>query len=312
MKNLIKDQTVNKGSAFLGIDIGGTNLRGALVGVKGGILSRYRQPCAIGDGRKAFLAQLADCIAGLKGAATSQGLKVKGIGIGVPGLISSDGMVVSSVNLRPIEGLNLCHTVTELAGLPVVCANDANLIAIGEHRLGAGQGFASLAVLTIGTGLGSGLILDNRLWTGAGGFAAEIGHLTVEPDGILCPCGNRGCLEQYVSASALVRHAGGGSPEELAILARNSDQRASAAFDTLGYYLGIAAAGLLNSLNLEAIVVGGGVSASFDLFAPKLQETINTRCFPAISQGVKLLPAALGDDAGLLGAALVAAAQSTD
>jgi glucokinase len=202
--------------------------------------------------------------------------------------------------------------VTALSGLPVVCANDANLIAIGEHRLGAGQGFASLAVLTIGTGLGSGLILDNRLWTGAGGFAAEIGHLTVEPDGVDCPCGNQGCLEQYVSASALVRHAGGGSPEELAILAENGDQRAMAAFDTLGYYLGIAVAGLLNSLNLEAIVVGGGVSASFDLFAPKLQETIKSRSFPAISQGVRLLPAALGDDAGLMGAALVAAEQSPD
>ena len=161
-------------------------------------------------------------------------------------------------------------------------------------------------MLTIGTGLGSGLILENRLWSGAGGFAAEFGHVTVEPDGLPCPCGNRGCLEQYVSASALVRHAGGGTPEGLAKMASAGDLAAKSAFDKTGKYLGIAVAGLLNSLNLELIVLGGGVSASFDMIKPAMMDEVNRRCFPAIASGVKCLPAMLGDDAGLVGAAMTA------
>jgi glucokinase len=171
-------------------------------------------------------------------------------------------------------------------------------------------------VVTIGTGLGSGLILDDKLWTGSGGFAAEFGHVTVDPEGIACPCGNRGCLEQYVSAGALVRFARAGmtgkdadllTAEKVSERARQGDTTALSAFDHFGYWLGIALASLINTLNIQAIVIGGGVGVSFDLLLPSLQQNMLQRCFPQMREGLVITKALLGDDAGLLGgAALVA------
>jgi glucokinase len=171
-------------------------------------------------------------------------------------------------------------------------------------------------VITIGTGLGSGLILDGRLWTGSGGFAAEFGHITVDPEGIPCPCGNRGCLEQYVSAGALVRFAHERmtgkaadllTAERVAELAKQGDIAAMSAFDQLGYWLGIALASLTNMLNIQAVIIGGGVAASFDLLQPSLQRSIQQRCFPQVYAGLSIAKAQLGDDSGLLGGAALAA-----
>ncbi len=292
---------------YIGIDIGGTNLRGALVGHDGVILERFRLKSAIHEGAEAFLQRLCDEVSCLLRAATSRHVQIKGVGVGIPGLIGADGMVHSSVNLRALEGTNLAQRLSHQLELPVAAANDANLIALGEAVGGAGQGMRSLVVVTIGTGLGSGLILDGRLWTGSGGFAAEFGHLTVDPEGLPCPCGNRGCLEQYVSAAALSRFGQGRSPEELACRAWAGDPEATAAFETLGYWLGTALAGLLNTLNLDGVVVGGGVSGGFELFAPALQRTLQQRTFRQIVRQVVVSKAALGDDAGLVGAARLAA-----
>lgn len=295
---------------YIGVDIGGTNLRGALVSHDGVILERFKLKSAIHEGVDAFLRRLCDEVGYLLGAATSLQLQIKGVGVGVPGLIGADGMVHSSVNLSALEGKNLAQLMSQQLGVPVASANDANLIALGEAVSGAGQGMRSLVVVTIGTGLGSGLILDGRLWTGSGGFAAEFGHLTVDPEGLPCPCGNRGCLEQYVSAAALSRFGQGRSPEELARRAWSGDPEATTAFETLGYWLGTALAGLLNTLNLDGIVVGGGVSGGFELFAPALQRTLQQRTFRQIVRQVVVSKAALGDDAGLIGAARLAAGRT--
>lgn len=294
-------------AGYIGVDIGGTNLRGALVRVNGEVLSRFRLKSAIANGADSFLERLTEEVGKLTGDAAAYGLQVQGVGLGIPGLIGNDGTIHSSVNLRPLEGMNLSRLFSSRLQIPVVSANDANLIALGEVWAGAGQGMQSAVVITIGTGLGSGLILDGKLWTGAGGFAAEFGHLTFEPEGLPCPCGNRGCLEQYVSAAALSRYGGGRTPEELALLAQGGDPVACAAFDTIGYRLGTALAGLVNLLNLEGIIIGGGVSAGFDLFEPMLRRTIQQRAFTQIAEQVRLCRAALGDDAGLVGGALLAA-----
>lgn len=291
---------------YIGIDIGGTNLRGALVGDGGEVLHRFRLASAIVEGQQAFLERLVAGIDDLRSRAATDGLQLAGVGVGVPGLIDSDGLVHSSVNMRPLEGLNLRRTLQRLLDVPVWCANDANLIALGEHRYGGGKGLSSLAVITIGTGLGSGLILNDNLWEGARGFAAEFGHVTVEPDGRRCACGNLGCLEQYVSASALIRDGGGVSPEALAEQAHAGNAVALDLFARMGRHLGIALAGLLNTLNLEGVVIGGGVSASFDLFEPMLMHSLRERCFEQIVEGVVVRRALLGDDAGLFGAALLA------
>lgn len=293
-------------TAFIGIDIGGTNLRGALLAGNGKILSRFRCESAISEGAESFFDRLCLNIEEMQIAASAASMKIAGIGVGVPGLIDSTGLVHASVNMRPLDGVNLSETLSKRTGVPVFCGNDANLIALGEARAGAGRGFKSQIVVTIGTGLGSGLILDGKLWSGANGFAAEFGHLTLEPDGLPCPCGNHGCLEQYVSASALSRYAGNRSPEELALAAARGDVEALQAFEILGSRLGTALSGLLNLLNIEAIIVGGGVAASFDLIEKSLLKTLHARTFPQIVASVQVRRSLLGDDAGLLGGALLA------
>lgn len=293
--------------SFIGVDIGGTNLRGALIDANGIILQRFRATSAIQQGRQPFLKRLTDEVGNLLLAADYRGLPVRVVGVGVPGLIDRQGLVHSSVNMSALEGFALQKDLETRLGLPVYCANDANLIALGEARYGSGQGLDSLVVVTIGTGLGSGLILNGRLWTGSRGFAAELGHLTVEPEGRPCPCGNRGCLEQYVSATALSRLGNGLPADELARLAHAGNQEALQLFQQVGSYLGIALAGLLNTLDLDGIVIGGGVAASYDLLEPTLTEVLQQRTFPQIIQGVQVRKAALGDDAGLLGAGILAA-----
>jgi len=244
-----------------------------------------------------------------------RGRQVGAIGIGIPGLIARDGLIHSSINMNPLEGFNLAGFVEARSALPVVCGNDANMVALGEQRFGAGQGFSSCMVITIGTGLGSGLILDGKLWTGSGGFAAEFGHITVDPEGIPCPCGNRGCLEQYVSAGALVRFARERmsgqtgdllTAEKVAWLACQGDAAAQSAFDQLGYWLGIALASLTNMLNIQAVIIGGGVGSSFELLQPALHQNLQQRCFSLMSEGLVIKKAQLGDDAGLLGGASLA------
>jgi glucokinase len=298
---------MNFSDGYIGIDIGGTNLRGALLLADGSIASRFRQKTDISSGVASFLDRLTSELVQVMGDAAAAGVQVKGIGLGVPGLIGRDGLIHSSVNLQPLEELNLAGLMMERLSVPVVAANDANLNALGESLAGAGRGLDSLVVITIGTGLGSGLLLDGRLWSGTGGFAAEFGHTTVVPDGLPCPCGNRGCLEQYVSAAALSRHGGGLTPEVLAVRAAQGEPQASAAFQMLGYWLGTALASLLNTLNLQGVVIGGGVAESFRLFEPSLRRTIEQRTFRQISQGVVIRQAMLGDDAGLVGAARYAA-----
>ena len=305
----------------IGIDIGGTNLRLALVDNRGNILLRHRTGSAIAEGRAAFCDRLFACIGELCSVA-GNGTAIAGIGVGVPGLIGGDGLIHSSVNMRALDGFNLAAFLEERTGIPSVCGNDANLIALGEQAFGAGRQFSSCMVITIGTGLGSGLILDGRLWTGSGGFAAEFGHVTVEPEGMPCSCGNRGCLEQYVSAGALVRFARDLLPDELlagrpvpldarivADLARQGEGGAVAAFGRMGQWLGIALASLINTLNLEAVIIGGGVAASFDLLLPTLAVELGQRCFPQIASGCAVVKTELGDDAGLLGGAALAKAK---
>ncbi|MBI5484152.1 MAG: ROK family protein [Deltaproteobacteria bacterium] len=300
---------------IIGIDIGGTNLRMALISPEGVVYCRCRMPSLIAEGRDAFCGRMLRGISDLRAEAQSLSSEVVAIGIGVPGLVGNSGLIHSSVNMRPLDGFNLSSFLSEQTGIQTECANDANLIALGEQLYGAGRGKSSFVVITIGTGLGSGLVLDGKLWNGAGGFASEFGHVTVDPDGELCSCGNRGCLERYVSAEALVRTMAELSPdlgkrslcaEEIALMARNGNLAALEAFRRMGRWLGIALASLSNTLNLEAVIVGGGVAASLDLFEPVLRIELANRCFLEIHSAIDIIKGELGDDAGLLGATALA------
>ncbi|MBI5657800.1 MAG: ROK family protein [Geobacter sp.] len=266
------------GAAAVGIDIGGTNLRFALVTADGDVCSRLRLPTE--TTRAGFLHQLTAGIRELQQQAPQLGCRLVAAGAGMPGLVTRSGEILSSVNLPHCEGVNLARELAQSTALPAVVGNDANVAACGEQRFGAGRPYRSFLMVTLGTGVGGGLILDGRLWTGSDGFAGEFGHMTVEPDGRPCPCGNRGCLEQYASATALVAGA--------------------------GRCLGIAAAGVINLLNIEAIVVGGGVAASFPLWGEAMRREIHMRGFrPAVAR-VAVVRIELGDDAGVLGAAALA------
>ena len=305
-------------SVCIGVDVGGTNLRCALVTREGALFSRRSLPTDIASGRASFLARLLSVLDRLKQEAQDDGRQVLAAGLGVPGLITAEGVIGSSVNLLPLEGLNLAREVTAALGLPAVALNDANAGAIGEQRFGAGRGYRSLLMLTIGTGVGGGLILDGKLWTGADAAAGEFGHITVESQGRPCGCGNRGCLEQYASASAIAacaaeagevrgaQAADGLTAAVVAARALKGDQVAAAIFEQAGSFLGIAAAGVLNLLNLEAIILGGGVAQSFELLAVPMRREIAARAFALAAARVRILKGELGDDAGILGAAQAA------
>lgn len=310
-------------TAVVSMDIGGTNLRLALVSKKGSVLLRSQVNCRINEGRAVFLDVIESEYEKIRRSAVESGHDIVAVGAGVPGLIDLNGTIISSVNLKPINGLNLKSWLESLSGISSITLNDANAAALAEHHYGVGRPFRSILHFTLGTGVGSGLILDSKLWTGCDGVASECGHLTVEPEGHLCQCGNHGCLEQYASAPAIARFAkeriGSGVSSVLSELcldsldaldvasaAHEGDRLALECFSEAGRYLGIASAAAVNMLNLEAIIVGGGVSASFDLLATTIRREIENRAFPLPASRVKLLKGELGDNAGIMGAAAAA------
>lgn len=290
-------------SLCIGADVGGTNLRLALVAPDGEVLRRIAEPTEGSSGYAAFLARLLSAVHRLRMEAAEMGREVGAVGVGIPGLVSGEGVIRSSLNLAALEGVNLAAELPAAIGLPVAVLNDANACAIGEMLFGAGRGYRSWLMVTIGTGIGAALVLDGKLWPGADGLAGELGHLTVDPGGRPCGCGNRGCLEQYASASAICRGEDG---EALFTRARKGDPEAWSRFEEAGSYLGIAAASVMNLLNLEAIVLGGGGAAGFELIAPAMRREMLARTLSLVGGRVTIERGMLNGDAGVLGAAATA------
>ena len=308
-----------KQPAVIGIDLGGTNCRGALVGDDGQLCFQRSIKTRIDAGFDSFWSRFVRFCQELIDEGRQQGYALEGVGLGFPGIVAKEGFVHVSPNLPPLNGFALAdHLVSQLR-LPVRIVNDANAIALGEARWGAGQEFSNFVMVTLGTGVGGGLIINRQIWTGADGAAGELGHITVEPLGRLCGCGAYGCLEQYASGPAIVRTClelwnhyseQGSHPsikpctaEEVTVAAVNGHPAARGACESAGRYLGQVLAGIANLLNLEGAVIGGGVSANLDLIMPSLREEIDKRAFAVTARRMKLVPAALGDKAGILGAA---------
>lgn len=309
--------------ACMAMDIGGTNIRMALVARDGAILERSAYLCRTDAGLDTFLQTISATATKLMSHAAHHAIKIITVGAGVPGLIKNNGTIISSVNLKPLDNFNLQQWLENSLNLPAIIINDANAAAVAEYTYGAGRPFRSLLHFTLGTGVGSGLILNGNLWTGSDGIAAEYGHATVEPEGVPCTCGNRGCLEQYASATAITRLAKermiSGSRSSLSTLpletvsaadvacaAANGDSLALECYATAGRYLGISSATAVNMLNLDAVIIGGGVAASFALLAPVIRSELHSRAFATAVARIKLLPSELGDNAGLMGAAAAA------
>src|SRR5688572_13733903 len=309
----------------IGVDLGGTNLRVAAISQDGRLLEKLALGTEVGRGRDAVLNEMCLNIGQLSRKLGSDH-SLLGIGIGVPGIIDMDrGMLRESPNLPGWDDYPVQAEIQRRLGTRVVLENDANAAALGESWLGAARGFDSACMITLGTGVGGGIVLNGAVLHGMTGMAGELGHLTVDPDGPQCNCGNRGCLEQYASANAVVRMAREAAPTAPGLaalaksptltsrgvyeLAESGDHAAYAIFEKVGWALGIALAGMVNVLNLPMYVIGGGVASSWDLFAPAMLEELQARSFvyqatkpgePGLGGKVTLVTRAqLGSDAGL-------------
>jgi len=295
----------------IGVDLGGTNLRVAGVGARGEVADLRREQTLAREGPEPLIERIIAAVDRVSSGITAAGGSVLGVALGVPGIIEHrTGTVVASPNLPGWRDVPLRDRVAAAVALPVLLENDANAAAFGEYWRGAGARCSSLALLTLGTGVGGGLVLGGELWRGVDGMAGEIGHITVEPGGRTCRCGNAGCLEAYASATGIVDsyRAFAGTDESVTAedvqhRAHEGDANARQAFREAGRALGLAFAALVNLLNPECLVVGGGVLPAWDLFMPTAEQEMKRRAFTAPAARVRLAPAALGDLAGLTGAA---------
>lgn len=307
------------------VDLGGTHLRTAVCTSRGDILSRAKVETEAEKGAETIVRRMADLIE--RSIADIPREQIAGVGVGAPGpLDPRTGIVIETPNLIGFENYPLRDRIAEITQIPTIVENDANAAAVGEHHFGAGRGFAHLVYLTISTGIGGGIIVDNHLLWGSEGLAGEIGHMTVEPYGPRCNCGNIGCLEALASGPAIARRAREvvrsgrrtaildlapeHNPEEITArivteAAERGDALARELLAGAGFYIGIGIVNLLHLLNPSRIIIGGGVSFAGDLLFEPIRQTVSERAPLVYRQGVDIVPAALGDDAGLVGMAAI-------
>jgi len=327
----------------IGVDLGGTNLRIAAVEEEGRLVEKVTLGTKVALGRDHVINDMCDAIVHMTEKYNGSGT-LMGTGIGVPGIIDMEtGMIRESPNLPGWSDYPVRSEIEKRLGTRVVLENDANAAALGEKWLGAAKNVPDMAMLTLGTGVGGGLVLGGRVWHGMNGMAGEFGHTTVEPNGARCGCGNYGCLEAYASATAVVRMAreaiADGSAPTLARaassdaefsakavynLAIQGDEAARRIFKRVGSAIGITLSNMVNGLNLPMYVVGGGVSSAWEAFSPQIFEELRRRCMvyaatapphAAGGEGASanvetkttrytiITRALLGSDAGLYGAA---------
>lgn len=315
------------GRYVLGVDLGGTNIRVVLLNEAGRVCSYLSEPTKAEAGPPAVISQIADLAITI---AQQEGIAIKdilGLGIGLPGVIDNiKGIAITLPNLKGWRDIPVAEMLSGLLGLPVYCENDARMAAWGEKLLGAGQNHSDIICVTIGTGVGSGIFLGGRLWRGHLGSAGEIGHLTIHKDGLMCSCGNRGCLELYASGGGIARRAklsissstsslilqyAGGNIEQVSSFnvleaARAGDQTALRLIIETAEILGLGLANVANILNPQLIILGGGVSEGWgDLLLEPLREEVKRRAM-SLNKQVVIQQAQLGEQAGVIGAATLA------
>jgi glucokinase len=312
-------------SANIGVDLGGTNLRAALVDSRGNIIESRTAPVPRTGGAESIARQLASQCRAVCTAAANLGLEVRAVGLGVAGKIDrAGGSVIFSPNLPALDGYPVGRDLERELEIPVHMENDANAFGLGEAWTGAARRIRNWVGITLGTGTGGCLFFDGKLWEGDGlGFSGEIGHMIVEPGGPACPCGSNGCLEAFASARALVSGAkravfeqklthsplyvleaeGKLSAETIHERARLGDPAALALFEKMGWALGVCLANVFSLLGINHAVIGGGVSAAWDLFIGPLQKALALNCSMLGPGAAHVVRSLLGDNAALIGAA---------
>jgi glucokinase len=312
--------------AVIGVDLGGTKIYTALALPAGELLAEVVAPTGADGGLEQVLAKIVATVRDVTSQAGPD-LTVRALGIGAPGPLDAEtGLVYFAPNLG-WHNVPLKDLLQKALGLPVGVDNDANLAALGEQVFGAGRGVRSMVYITVSTGVGGGLILDGRIYHGAGGGAGEIGHTTIDPGGPVCGCGNRGCLEVLASGTAMARRAreiiaaGGGlnmlgatgglpgkvTAKTVADAAAAGDPEALAILAEAGRALGIGVANVINLLNPELVVLGGGAMKAGPPLWQAMEEEVRRRALQASLARARLVPAWLGSRAGVLGAVALAA-----
>jgi glucokinase len=307
----------------VGLDVGGTKVLGAVLDPArpGEVVRELRVPTPPGgDGLVDVLADVVDQL-------TADG-PVEAVGVGVPGLVDGDGVLRAGAHLAKVANLPLAEGLAQRCGVPVEVDNDANGHAVAEHRGGAGAGYEDVVVVTLGTGIGAGIINRGRLLKGAHGFAGEPGHMVVDPTGPPCPCGQRGCWEQFASGNGLARLArsaalggqldaavdlAGGDPElvrgeHVTATAKQGDGDSMAVLDELSDWIAVGLANLVNIFDPQLVVIGGGLVDAADLLLPRAEKRVHDRILAGPRRPlVPVVPALLGERAGAIGTALLAA-----
>lgn len=308
----------------IGIDLGGTTAKIGILNQKGEIEKKWELPTDISEEGSLIIPNIIQSIQEVLAADNLSATDFLGIGMGTPGTVNrADGTVVGAYNLNWKTEQKIREQVESSTGISFFLDNDANVAALGEQWMGAGNNEQNVSFITLGTGVGGGLVSDGSLIHGAVDAAGEVGHITVEPGGYLCTCGKKGCLEQYASATGIVRLANdlvGEYPDKSELkaildknetidskrifdLAKTGDGYANYVVDRFVYYLGLALGNIANILNPSTIVLGGGVSKAGDFLVEKVSKVVEEFTFPTIRPITKIKIAELGNDAGMIGAA---------
>jgi glucokinase len=313
--------------ANAGIDIGGTNIKFGLVDTSGKVLYREQRPTMVEKGADPLMHLITNISESLLYHAAEEEYEVRWLGVGSPGAVDSKvGKVIGPCpNIAGWQGMEIGPILRERLNLPVFVDNDANAMALAEYRFGAAIGYKSVVCVTVGTGVGGGIILDGRLWRGADGSAGEIGQMSINFNGPQCTGDNVGCVEGYCRSHAIISRAKAklqkeltpvfknlldGDLENLSIkklfaAARKGDEIARDVIAETATYLGIGLAGVVNLLNPEIVVIGGGIADGGDYFVETVASEIKRRAFDSAVKNLRVARATLGNDAGFIGAGIL-------
>jgi predicted NBD/HSP70 family sugar kinase len=293
----------------IGIDLGVNYIRGVLTDLRGGVVAERTSSLHSREPSEA-VEQLSDCIEELMAEAPASPFGIIGIGVGVPGLVDESGTILFAPNLK-WRDIPLQRLLAERFNLPVAIDNEANMGALGEQKYGAGRSIGNLIYVSVGIGIGTGLVLHKSLYKGASGFSGEMGHLSIEANGKSCTCGNRGCWEMYASEQALLEQAaelGFGDLESLLAAAAAGREDVLKLFASIGEYLGIGIANIVNVFNPDAVVIGNRMSQARPWLEGVLHHTLLQRALGFHLRKVQLLFAELGERSSMMGAAEMAIA----
>lgn len=311
----------------LAIDLGGTKIFAAIISSKGQVMAGKRSLTLADEGPEVVIKRIFSAIDHLLSQRKINPSQLYAISIGAAGAIDYEkGLVTSSPHLPGWHDVPLRDIIKEEYRVNTFLINDASAAALGEHHFGAGQGINNLIYLTVSTGIGGGIIINGRLYSGASGSAGEIGHITIDVNGPRCSCGNSGCLEALVSGTAVAKETirrirqgerstlteivGGKieniTAEKVGAAAQDGDSLASEVILRAATYLGVGLANLVNIFNPEMIIIGGGIAKMGDLLLNPARQVVRERAFQLSTQAVQIVPAQLGDNTGVLGAAVFA------